>query len=164
MYYDPSGHFIFGLLAIIFLISSVARTTAIKAGLIAPDDSASDNTHITNSFLIINPLTELYYLWYLKYIEGKKIKGTLFGALFEWECHSFAFIYFSMKQMITGEDESEKISRSMSVDIGPTIFDDETDEWYGPAMKITYSLVCVLILCRPDYLLNDLLIYLLGKK
>ena len=164
MYYDPSGHFIFELLTIIFLISSVARTTAIKAGAIEPDDSASDNTHITNSFLIINPLTELYYLWYLKYIEGKKIKGTLFGALFEWECHNFAFIYFSMKQMITGEDESEKISRSMSVDIGPTIFDDETDEWYGPAMKITYSLACVLILCRPDYLLNDLLTYLLGKK
>ena len=164
MYYDPSGHFIFELLTIIFLISSVARTTAIKAGAIEPDDSASDNTHITNSFLIINPLTELYYLWYLKYVEGKKIKGTLFGAMFEWECHNFAFIYFSMKQMITGEDESKKISRSMSVDIGPTIFDDETDEWYGPAMKITYSLVCVLILCRPDYLLNDLLTYLLGKK
>ena len=165
MYYDPSGHswLLVALLAILIAIIVIGTTVDIinlKSGDVNTDDSTSENTHINNSYKIMTPWAKLYYLFRLKYVEKKDIKGSLFGALFEWECHNIAFTLFNLGQYFTGKDYSGKIERAQNVDIGPSIFSDDTKEWYGPGMKIAYSIACSVLLCRPDLVLWDLLVFM----
>ena len=163
MYYDPSGHSWMLVAILIVLIATAIALTILDVAALKSDETKADNpsegnTHIKNSHKIMTPWVKLYYLWYLKYVEERDINGSLFGAAFEWDLHNLAFVWFNFKALFSSEDLSDKIDSARHVDIGTTIFSDKNEE-YGPLMKTAYSLTCTFLLCRPDLVLWDLLVY-----
>ena len=166
MYFDPSGHSataVIVLLAVILIAFAATLTVfdliSLESGNVKADNSTDGNIQINNSCMIVTPWVKVYYLWYLKYVEERNINGSLFGALFEWECHNLAIGLFSILSVYTKVKYTEEMKRAQNVDLGSTIFSDNTKEWYGPGMKIAYCITCSL-LCRLDLVFWDLLVFL----
>lgn len=162
MYYDPSGHsWIVVAILVVAIATALALTALDIANIVSGEtkvdtsESNDNNTRINNSYKILTPWVKYFYLWHLKYIEERNINGSLFGATFEWDCHNLAYAVFSFLS-ISDNKRSNEIRRAQNVDIGSSIFSDNTKEWYGPGMKILYSLTCSVLLCRPDLVLWDL--------
>ena len=117
---------------------------------------ASGNTNskkpgeITNSAKIINPLSKLVYLVYYKYFDkNSSIKGSVIGALFEWECHNAAYELLSAFDSVTAslgfhfKFVQDGIESAKNVNLGSSIFTDTGHGFGGEAMKVAYMAACV---------------------
>ena len=164
MNYDPSGHSFLGLLALVFCpipvvsIAFAVETTVETTYGVVNDiiQFASGNTNskkpgeITNSAKIINPLSKLVYLVYYKYFDkNSSIKGSVIGALFEWECHNAAYELLSAFDSVTAslgfhfKFVQDGIESAKNVNLGSSIFTDTGHGFGGEAMKVAYMAACV---------------------
>ena len=172
MYYDPSGHFPF--IALFIAIAAVVLSVALMVAndlqylpsLSYSENKDDKNVKIENSYTILSPITKFCYLFYLKYCKKVDIKGSIFGAMFEWDLHNLAYYAMNTINVFGNVFSQESIERAENVDLGSTIFDDETKIKgidYGLIMKSLYSFSCAFILCQPLTALEDFITFLIGS-
>ena len=177
MYYDPSGHFV--ILALLASLAASALGVKIAAdstyGIIndviqlvkgdvklSPDGNPNQ---IENSSRISTLLFKIIYLCSWQKKGTSPVKGSLVGAIFEWECHNLAYDYYNIKKafyILLGKDTTEidkRIKQATSVDFGSSIFSDGHHP-EGDIMKVIYTAGLILIWDYWDLIVD----YLVGGR
>ena len=100
----------------------------------------ADNLKIENSYLINTPWVQLGISLNINYFSPDykdTIQGSSAGMVFEWMCHNAAFAVYSFASLL-GKDVHNKVLAAGSVDMGATIFHDNTHGKMGTFMKAAY--------------------------
>ncbi len=90
-------------------------------------ETNNNNITIKDSWMIKTPWAQFAYSMYLKYSYDEtkgKIKGSALGAQFEWMCHNVVYYGLTTFKEVTRIEFPNYIEQARSVDIGPTIYND----------------------------------------
>ena len=140
MNYDPEGNSFVGLIVALIIAAAVVVTVNDVNHIKELTATAEEeNIHIENSYLIVTPWVQMFYAAYLKYFNTNTkgiIKGSVFGAQYEWITHNFAY-YFGYKT-----------DRSKDLDLGKTIFSN-TSAGVDLFYRISYPVVTTLFVPWP---------------
>ena len=142
-----------GVVQLVKDIYQLIRDDDKKVTITKDEYDGKTNITINNSASITTPTVKFVYSFYLNNFSeySDDIKGSTAGMVFEWEVHNVTYYVLQVAKDF-GIDKPELIESAESVDLGPTIYNDNHGG-SGDIMKALYSA------SNPITALFDLLAY-----